>query len=271
MPAAERLTEGQVGALLSRLGVSAGPPGLDTLSRVQRAWIFREPFHNIDLLAARARRSGSLSPEEAVSRCIDGLGGPCHVQSVALLLLLRSLGFEAHLCGATVSHRDDHLVVLVTVAGGRFFCDVGNGQPFLCPFPADREDRQSHLGWIVWSRPDGDDLVVERASQDQPARRVVYRASPAPRAWSDFERTIARHHGEPGFGPFLTGLRVVRIGETEMVTLRDDVLTIYGEWGYERRTLASDEIASFVRDELGLADLPVDEAVRTFLVATGRA
>ena len=267
----ELLTEGQVGALLSRLGVSAGPPGIDTLSRVQRAWILAEPFHNVDVLAAGARRSGALSPGEAVSRCIAGLGGPCHVQSVALLLLLRSLGFEAHLCGAAVSHPDDHLVVLVTVDGRRFFCDVGNGQPFLRPFPADREARQSHLGWIVWSRPDGEGLVVERASQDQPARRVVYRASPAPRAWSDFERTIARHHAEPGFGPFLTGLRVVRIGETEMVTLRDDVRTIYREGEHERRTLAPDEIAPFVRDELRLGELPVDEAVRAFLVATGRA
>ncbi|MEZ4294341.1 MAG: arylamine N-acetyltransferase [Polyangiaceae bacterium] len=257
--------------LLGRLGAREEEPSVRHLAFLQRAWLFAQPFHNLDLLAAHARGAAPLSPEESIQRCAAGLGGPCHVQSIAFLRLLRALGFEAHLCGARINHPDDHLLIHVLVEGRRFFCDVGNGQPYLLPFPADRALRQEHLGWVVWSRPEGRELLVERASQDHPATRIVYRASAAPRTWSDFAGAIARHHREPGFGPFLTGLRIVRMGPERMIAVRDDVCTRTEAGRFERQTMTLPELARFVKHELALDALPVDEAIAAFRASTGRA
>ncbi len=248
-------------ALLTRLGVEPATPSFGLLAALQTAWCFAQPFHNIDLLAASRSGQTPLGPAAALSRCLAGLGGPCHVQSSAFLALLRSLGFDSALVGAAVTHEDDHLLVRTVVDGSAYYSDVGNGQPYLTPFPADRPLRQSHLGWVVDSRPDGDRLLVERVSPDQPARRRVYRAAPSPRAWSHFAGVIERHHAEPGFGPFLTGLRAVRISSTYMITIRDHVVTRYHVGRHERTTLLSEQIAPVLSDELGLGALPIAEAL----------
>lgn len=251
-------------ALCERLGIVAEPPSEDFLASLQRAWVLMQPFHNIDLLAAWFLDGQPLAPEEAIQRCIAGLGGPCHVQSVTFLRLAQSLGFEASLCGATITHPDDHLLVRADVGGRTFYCDVGNGHPYLMPFPADRAQRQEHVGWVVLSTPLGGGIVVDRTSPDQPALRRVYQVAPTPRRWSDFGPTIDRHHTEPGFGPFLTGLRVVRIGERSMVTLRDDVCTRYSPDGFARSFVHPSTLRTFLADELGLGALPVEAAVRAW-------
>jgi arylamine N-acetyltransferase len=226
--------------------------------------VVHRAFHNIDLLAGIARGGAPLRPSEAVARCLLGLGGPCHVQAFGLHALLNALAFEADLCGAQVRHAEDHLVVRVDVGGRRFVCDVGNGQPYLRPFPVDRELSQEHLGWVVVSRPDAEGIEVERSSPDQPVARRVYRASLRPRSCDDFADSIRRHHAEAGFGPFMTGLRAVRIGRAEMVALRDHVRTRYRAGGYDQTTLDRAGVARCLSDELGLRGLPIDAALRAW-------
>ena len=99
----------------------------------------------------------------------------------------------------------------------------------------------------------------------------VYTVSPERRCWSDFEETISRHHAEPGFGPFLTGLRVVRIGPEAMLTIRDDVRTESTPDSFVRSVMKPRELTSFIENELGLGQLPVEDAVRGWCEATGRA
>jgi arylamine N-acetyltransferase len=264
----ERLLDADRDALLARIGVERATPSVSLLAELQRAWCFAQPFHNLDLLAAWRRGQGPLGPEAAVARCAAGLGGPCHVQSSAFLQLLLALGFDATHAGAAVVHEDDHLLVRTTIEGRVYYSDVGNGQPYLRPFPAHEPLRQEHLGWAVTSRPDGSGLLVERTSPDQPAPRRVYRASPTPRAWSHFAAAIDRHHREPGFGPFLTGLRAVRIAADVMITLRDDVLTRYAPDEHARSTLDPARIASVLEMDFGLAALPVEDALSAWRGAT---
>ncbi len=264
----DRLSERERDALLSRIGVERRAPSASFLTELQRAWCYAQPFQNLDLLAARRLGQQPLGPREAVARCIAGLGGPCHVQSSAFLLLLLGLGFDATLVGAAVTHPDDHLLVRVTIEGQAWYADVGNGQPYLRPFPAGERLRQEHLGWTVDSYPDGAGLRVERSSPDQPSPRRVYQVSPAPRAWSHFATVIQRHHGEPGFGPFLRGLRAVRIAPALMLTLRDSVLTRYRPGGYERSSLEPTRLMSVLTTEFGLAELPVEDALEAWRGAT---
>lgn len=236
-------------------------PSIRRLHALQRAWCLSQPFHNLELLAASGRRVAPIGRRQALARCAAHLGGPCHVLSWGFLTHLRRSGFAAHLSGATVQQPDDHLLVVAQVEGHTFVCDVGNGQPYLAPFPLDREHRQSHLGWEIRSRPAGDGLVIERCSPDQPEWRTVYRATVAPRRWDDFSDTIHRHHREPAFGPFLRGLRVVRIGATEITTVRDAQVTTYRDAGFTRRTLTDDELVTFIAEDLELGGLPVQDAV----------
>lgn len=256
-------------ALLARVGARRGEPATRArLAALQRAWCFTQPFHNLDLLAGARRGAPPLDREAALERCAAGLGGPCHVQSWGFLSLLRRVGYEARLCGATISQPDDHLLVHVTLGDGAYLCDVGNGQPYLEPFPLDRAHEQQHAGWRVRSTPEGGELVLARRSPDQPAWRVVYHARPEARRWEDFASSIERHHREPGFGPFLSGLRVVRIGPGAMTAVRDEVVTVYREGGLERARFSDPELVRFIAEDLGLAALPVREAVAAWRAAT---
>ncbi len=225
-----------------------------------------QPFHNLDLLAASRTGRGSLTHAEALARCAEGLGGPCHVQAAGFLALISSLGFDADLAGASIASPDDHLVVCVRLNGQLWLCDVGNGQPYLEPFPTDAPLRFEHLGWRFESRPVAGGIELCRASPDQPEPRLVYRASVEPRAWADFRASIDRHHREPGFGPFLGGLRAVRMGRDEILTLRDTTLTCYRAEGHERWEIAEADLGRVLRDRLKLAGLPVEEAVEAWRV-----
>ncbi len=257
--------------LLARLGVpTSAAPTRARLCALQRAWCFAQPFHNLDLLAGTRRKAPPLERQEAVARCATGLGGPCHVQSAAFLALLEHAGFDARLCGATITRPDDHLLVHVTLGDEQLLCDVGNGQPYLEPFPLHRSHEQQHLGWVVRSTPTPDGFTLTRRSHDHPAWRVVYQASTAARTWEDFADSIARHHHEPGFGPFLSGLRVVRIGATAMVVVRDSHVIVHRADGCEQTSLDDVELVRFIAGDLGLAALPVAEAVAAWRELTGR-
>lgn len=256
-------------ALLAHAGARRGEPATSArLTELQRAWCFAQPFHNLDLLAGARCGAPPLDREAALERCADGLGGPCHVQSWGFLSLLRLAGYEARLCGAAISRPDDHLLIHVTLDDGAYLCDVGNGQPYVEPFPMDRAHEQHHAGWSARSTPEGGGLVLERSSPDQPAWRVVYRARPEARRWEDFAINIERHHREPGFGPFLSGLRVVRIGATSMTAVRDELVTVYREGNFARARLSDAELIGFIAGDLGLAPLPVREAVAMWRAAT---
>lgn len=246
---------------------AATSPTLNSLRQLIRAWMFAQPFHNVDLLAASLEGGRSLTHAQAIERCAHGLGGPCHVQAAGFLALLIASGFDAALASATINVPDDHVVVLVRLGGRVWLCDVGNGQPYLEPFPSDAPQCFSHLGWNISTRTIPNGIELRRSSPDRPDAHVVYRASLEPRSWSDFAATIDRHHQQPGFGPFLTGLRAVRIRADEMITLRDTTLTVYRATTWDRVELTEGEVRDALRDRLGLAQLPVDDAIAAWSLA----
>jgi arylamine N-acetyltransferase len=253
--------------LLACIGARGGELTATSLAELQRAWCFTQPFHNLDVLAGAGSGAPPLDRRQAVERCVAKLGGPCHVQSWGFLSLLRRVGFDARLCGATVSRPDDHLLVHVSLADGAYLCDVGNGQPYLQPFPLHRDLEQRHLGWVVRSGCDAEGLVLQRRSPDHPSWRRVYRAGAEPRQWEDFAGNIERHHREQSYGPFLSGLRVVRIGATSMVAVRDDQVTVYREGGFESRRLSDTALIRLLKQDLGLGALPVEAAVAAWRAA----
>ena len=261
------LTAEQRSQLLMRLSLPAQPPALPNrhgLATLVRAWLLAMPFHNLDLLAASLGTRRSLDQDEALARCLAGLGGPCHVQSLGFSALLAACGFDVALCAATIGHPDDHLLVRVTLGREVWLCDVGNGQPYLAPLPLDTVQDIHHLGWHIRTEPCPAGLQLWRSSPDLPGGKVVYTASPTPRRWSDFADVITQHHAQPGFGPFMTGLRAVRIGSQRMDTLRDDRWTTFGPDGHTVRTMPMAQLPRLLVDVFRLDGLPIDMALNAW-------
>lgn len=215
-PDVRALTPDEVERLLQRLRLDPPALDLDGLTALQWRTLCATPFHNVDLLAGCSPRT----VEAIIAAMLAGRGGPCHVQAVGFLALLRGLGFRAWLAAATIGAPGDHLVCVVELGGRRVICDVGNGHPYRRPFPLDGRVEIEHVGWRFIALGDGERLTLSR-DFGRGDWRTVYTVDPTPRAFADFVPIIDAHHAEAGFGPFLTGLRAARIGDASMVTLRD--------------------------------------------------
>lgn len=262
-------TEDEVTRILARLGVAAAPPSPELLGELQRAWSLGEPFHNLDLLAGYATGAPPLDRRGGWLRCVEGLGGPCHVQASSFLALLTALGFDAHFAAATITHPGDHLVVCTHFGERAWLSDVGNGHPYLRPFSFDGPVEQAHLGWAVRSEPTEHGLVLHQLTPGADAWRRVYVATRQRRGWADFEGAIRRHHTERGFGPFLTGLRAVRVGADVAYTLRDDVFTTHRIEGSSTRVLRSGH-EELLGSTMDMGRLPVVDAVSVWRRNSGR-
>jgi len=257
------LDELERAALLARMGVGAEPPSSAALERLQWAFLIYSPFHNIDLLAGRSGYPTPLDVESSIARVLEGCGGPCHVQATTFLALLRSLGYRAQLAAATIGAPGDHLVVVAEASGDRYVCDVGNGHPYARPFPVDRELDQQRFGWRFVTTPAVGGLTLRR--QMSPSEwKTVYTVALAPRHIDDFAATIHHHHTKPGFGPFLTGLRAVRITQAAMLTLRDALYQRHSAWGISERPVLDEHAArALLSGPFSMGRLPIERAMET--------
>lgn len=224
------LTEVEADRLLARVRLPRSAPDSDYLAALQWRFLCASPFHNLELLAGTSPRTA----EAAIEAVVAGRGGPCHVQAAGFLALLRHLGFDADLAAATIRQPGDHLVVVVRTGLQRWVCDVGNGHPYRRPFGVDGTTRSEHLGWTFAASGDGVGLQLGRRMPNG-AWRVVYRVDLRPRRFADFAGIIDGHHGQAGFGPFLTGLRAVLIDDDRVVALRDLELKRYSRLGAQVR------------------------------------
>lgn len=243
--------------LLARLG--GPPPTRDAAGLARLKWRFlcALPFHNLDLLAGTSPRT----VEACIAAVLAGRGGPCHVMATGFLALLRGLGFRAWLAEARIGAPGDHLVCVVDLDGRRWVCDVGNGHPYRAPFPLDGRVEIAHLGWRFEAEGDGQRLTLHRHLDDG-RRKRVYVVDPAPRGFADFAGIIAAHHEAPGFGPFLTGLRAVRLGDDLVATLRDLRYCRYSALGPRARPVADLDAARRLLDRVfGLAGEATDAAL----------
>jgi arylamine N-acetyltransferase len=135
------LSEPQVDAYLRVLGVATAAPSRGTLNELVRAQVTRVPFENISKLY-RFKHQG-LTGIPSIEAYLDGIerfhfGGTCYPNNFHFCRLLRTLGYDAALCGADMpSGEDVHAAITVTVDGRDLLVDVGYGAPFLEPLPRD--------------------------------------------------------------------------------------------------------------------------------------
>lgn len=242
-------------AYLERLVVPTVRRDLAGLTVLQTAHLRALPFHNLFLLAGAGAAPDEPSLEAAVEGALRGWGGTCHLLSPPFVALLRALGFEAWLAAASVGAPGDHVVGVVRLPEGVFVCDVGNGHPYLRPFRLDTEESaQSAYGWrfAFGPCPEGQALGTHRLRRFLPdgTWKTTYAVDPRPVDYATFAGIIREHHTRVGFGPFMTGLRAVRMLPDVLVTLRDRRLERFHRSGLlvSRRHVADDAAIGRVLD-----------------------
>jgi arylamine N-acetyltransferase len=273
------LAPATVVAYLARLGVERpARPDLRALNMLQAAHLRAVPFHNLALLAAAGRVPELPPVAAAVEGALRGRGGTCHVLSPPFVALLRSLGFEAHLAAASVTAPGDHLAAIVHLQGCRWLCDVANGHPYLRPFPLDgataAEQEQTAYGWrfrieqLADSTSAGSTHRVLRLLPDR-TWKVVYKIDPRSVPYASFARIIYEHHTQTAFGPFLIGLRAVRMTTERLLCLRDCWLERYGLGLASRRRLPDARaVGAVLTQHFGLGELPWQDALRALAPTT---
>lgn len=246
-----------------RLGACDGHPSLPGLRALLCAYVGRLPFQNVTMLAG-PRRAPTLS--EIREDMAAGRGGPCGVLNPFLAALLHRLGYEVRLISGSMQQPHCHIALCVRLAGQDHWLDAGNGHPYLDVIPLGDDGLRDHAGlcYRVVAQPGGAFAVRHRLDKEGPWK-TSYVFTPEPRGFAFFTEMIHCHYAQPGFGPFLGGLRMIRFPDGQQHAIRDRILLTWrsGQPRVLRRTL-EDEAALLqaARTFFGDVALPAPEALR---------
>lgn len=141
------MTDFDIAAYLSRLGLDGASAGIDGLSRLQEAQIRAIPFENVDALLGRPPATDLPSVADKILR--GGRGGWCFELNALLEAALASLAhqIERRLARVRMGRREGgprtHIAMVCTVRDERWLVDAGFGGPApLTPLRLDRDDLQ---------------------------------------------------------------------------------------------------------------------------------
>uniref|UniRef100_A0A3Q1GCC2 arylamine N-acetyltransferase n=1 Tax=Acanthochromis polyacanthus TaxID=80966 RepID=A0A3Q1GCC2_9TELE len=139
-----------VGKYLSRIGLTApGKPDLELLRSVHTRHLLSVPFEN---LTVHSGGRVQLDPPLLYDKIVNQRqGGFCYESNYMFSWLLTKLGFDMRLLSGQVKNSItggygapfDHLIIMVTLEGRRWLCDVSFGNAgFTVPLSLDTEDPQ---------------------------------------------------------------------------------------------------------------------------------
>ena len=165
---------------------------LDTVAALQRQFMHKVPFENLDIHLGRPIHLNEHSVfEKVITR---RRGGFCFEVNEVFLRLLQGLGFCAVRVASTVlknggdagaPHPFDHETIIVHLNGGRWLCDVGFGHSPFAPLPLDTERVQHDEAGTF--RVQKDSGAYRLDWQRQPEQWVsLHRLDPTPRRWQEF-------------------------------------------------------------------------------------
>jgi N-hydroxyarylamine O-acetyltransferase len=236
---------------------------LATLRAVHLAHVCAIPFENLDVQMGLPIR---LDLESLQAKLVARRrGGYCFEQNTLFLHALRALGFEAIACEARVRNGASrvlprtHMLLIVTVEGRRWLCDVGFGTGLFEPAPLDGEAvqqatwrfrvaREGVLGVLQCQRGDvWDDLYAFEPAERYPVDFEMGNWYTSAWPESRFILTLTAQQSTPD------GLRRV----LRNLTLVED----RGGPATETRAIDRAELVPLLRDTFGL-DVPDDARFR---------
>jgi N-hydroxyarylamine O-acetyltransferase len=217
------LSAAQVDVYLRVLGVPRVDPARGALDELVRAQATRVPFENISKLY-RFKHQG-LDGIPSIDVYLEGIerfhfGGTCYPNNFHFCRLLRTLGYDAALCGADMpSGEDVHAAITVAIDGRDLLVDVGYGAPFLEALPRD-------VGHDVVLRYGRDRYVLKPRDDHGRSRLDMYRdgelihgylLKPTPRPIEHFSEAVRDSFRESA--TFMNAVDLVRFSDSESVVI----------------------------------------------------
>ncbi|MEM9488631.1 MAG: arylamine N-acetyltransferase [Myxococcota bacterium] len=259
------VSPGEAEALCDRLGVAVRHRDLTTLRALVRAYLGTMPFQNISMLARYGRVPTTAELLEDLRR---GRGGPCNAMNPFFAAVLAALGFDVSLVSGSMAQPDCHIALCIHLAGQKFWIDVGNGHPYLEPIAVGDEAIRFHAGLAYrLARHDQTWYAVQHRPHGATGWRTSYRLRFKARPLHYFASMIEHHHRQVGFGPFMTGLRLIRFPGGMLTAIRDNVL-LTGRTEVQKHVLTSqDELMDTIANHFGDIELPVEAALHALVRA----
>jgi arylamine N-acetyltransferase len=209
-----------------------------------------------------ARSGRAPTRDEILGDMRSRRGGPCNVLNPFFAALLAQLGYDVVLVSGSMAQPDCHIALLVGLEGRSYWLDAGNGHPYLDAVELGDEAPRIHAGLTFRLAARGPDThAVEHALAGSAGWKTSYTFTAAPRPLRFFRAMITQHHIEPGFGPFLTGLRIIRYPGGALTAIRDDVLLAGREAIARTRLPDRAALRAAVAAHFGDLDLPVEAAL----------
>jgi N-hydroxyarylamine O-acetyltransferase len=248
-------------AFCERLGVAVGVADVPTLRALVRAYLGKIPFHNIHMLVRYGREP---TRAEILGDMRRGLGGPCNVMNPFFAAFLARLGYDVTLLSGSMQQPDCHIALCVRVAGDAYWIDVGNGHPYLEPIAfGDEAPRFSAgLAYRLISIESGGHAIEHQFDRGGPWK-TCYTFTLEPRAHRFFAAMIAEHHTQPGFGPFMTGVRLIRVPDGSLTAIRDNALLTGRDVIAKHPLVDREALMAAVSAHFGDVDLPILQAIAT--------
>jgi len=228
---------------LKRIGY-IGPTehSLSTLQTLQRVFLLKVPFENLDI---HLGRQISLSPESIYEKIVSRRrGGFCYECNILFYNLLNELGFKTEYLsarmvkGSTVGQEFDHMVILVNLEHN-YLVDVGNGQSCREPLRIDGKNRAFSEGYTYRVGPYDKGYALYYQKPDTAwTPRFIFTLIPRDRT----EFSGMCHYHQTSSESVFTQRRIVTIATKEgRITLTDMQLTITKGGKIEESILTSED------------------------------
>jgi arylamine N-acetyltransferase len=185
-------------------------------------------------------------------------GGVCFEAASAFARLLAMLGYRVQPVLAQISFPGSHQACVVELDGRRWLVDVAQGSPLFEPMPLDRAVELSVAGLGYRSRP-GDapeSWTLDRWSEQGWTPFCHYPLG----APSAAEQAVAyQSHHVPGRSFVVSFLRLVRLRDDEVWSLRGDELTHFKADGKRVERVGAEDDERLA-ELFGAPRLPIAEA-----------
>lgn len=246
---------------LSRLGLPGNlPPTAQTLAELQRRHLDAVPYENLAIMLGRP---DSTDPQQTLERiAAGGNAGYCFHHNGAFEVVLRALGFTVERRSGHVQGRPaprlNHLVLLVTIDGRRWWPDLGLGDALRDPvevvagafrqgpFRYEITDVAAQ-GWTFWHDPAAGSFPALDVRADRPADAEVASAHRVLSTPPDgrFTRVLVVQQRDDTGACVLRGIRHQRIGDgtfTRDLASYDDWRAALESFGVSLTGVTSDEL-----------------------------
>jgi N-hydroxyarylamine O-acetyltransferase len=241
---------------LERIDFTGTPKAdIETVATMMRRQLFTVPFENLDVQAGKIV---SLVPEEIVEKIVDRKrGGYCYEVNGLFAMALQALGVPYQFAAARpmfypVRRPRTHVVVVATLGGERWLCDLGFGSYGIrAPMSLsalDVEVAQDDDTFKLTLGADGFYLLQAKVD-GQWTNQYAFDLSP--QEWVDFDPANYLNSTHPD-AIFVRMTVAVLMTETGRKILGGDSFKIVSHGRTEKRTVATSELPDVLAREFGL-------------------